>query len=197
MDEKRRYFIDRSNLPIDFPTHLHTAIFWASLGRTVATFGLLEEVLCSAIFAFTVTRPYDEAEINEAYEQWLPKLPRTLSDTLVGLIDTFGDSVRKHPDATFCSLAELLDNMKAASKIRNALCHGSWRCPDDIGASIPFFVTKKNERFETPIDDAWLEQTRLHVVTLICDVINTVTQMGWQFPGSAGPGMPIRTTNEA
>lgn len=191
MDERRRYVIDSSNLPIDFPTHLHTANFWESLGRTVATFGLLEEILCKAIFAFTGTRSYDEAEIIEAYEQWLPKLHRMLSDPLGGLIDTYGYSVKRHPNANFCNLSELLNDMKAASKIRNVLCHGSWRCPDDMGASIPFFVTKQNERFETPIDNAWLEQTRLHVVTLICAVINTVTQMGWQFPGSAGPGMPI------
>lgn len=186
-----RYVVDRASLPTDFPTHLHTANFWESLGRTVATFGLLEEVLCKAIFAFTATKPYDDAEIGEAYEQWLPKLQRVVSDQLGGLIDTYGKSVREHPNAIFCNLPELLDDMKAASKIRNVLCHGSWRCPDQNGASIPFFVTRQGECFETQVDNAWLEQTRQHVVTLICSVIDTVTLMGWQFPGSAGPGLPI------
>lgn len=191
MAEMTRYIIDDANLPVDFPTHLHTAIFWESLGRTVATFGLLEEILCKAVFSFTAKRPYDDGEICDAYEQWLPKLQRMLSDPLAGLIDTYENSIKKHPNATFCSLPELLNDLKAAARVRNVLCHGSWRCPNDIGASIPFFVTKLNERFETLIDNAWLEQTRLHVVTLICAVINTVTQMGWQFPGSAGPGLPI------
>lgn len=191
MNEVERYVIDRSSLPTDFPTHLHTANFWERLGRTVATFGLLEEVLCKAIFAFTATRPYSHADINEAYEQWLPKLQRTLSDQLGGLIDTYGKSVREHPNAIISNLPELLDDMRAATKIRNVLCHGSWHRPDQNGGSIPFLVSRQNELFETPIDSAWLEQTREHVVTLICDVINTVTHMGWQFPGSVGRGVPI------
>lgn len=194
MTELIRHVIDRASLPTDFPTHYHTAEFWESLGRTVATFAVLEDVLCKAIFAFTTTRPYCDTEINEAYEQWLPKLQRALSDQLRGLIDTYGKAVREHADATITNLTELLEDMIAASKIRNVLCHGSWRIPDQNGASVPFFVNKQNERFETPINRAWLEQTRQHVVTLICAVINTVTHMGWQFPGSTGPGVPIRDT---
>ena len=56
---------------------------------------------------------------------------------------------------------------------------------------MPFFVDKKNRIFETPIDVAYLCQVRRHVVELICNVINTVTHMGWRFPGSSGPGNPI------
>ncbi|MHB1187664.1 hypothetical protein [Thiobacillus sp.] len=197
MTEVIRSVVDRSNLPTDFPTHLHTADFWESLGRTVATFGLLEDVLCKAIFAFTATRPYSDTEINDAYEQWLPKLQRALFDQLGRLIDTYEKAVLEHPDATVSNLAELLDDMRAASKIRNVLCHGSWRRPDQNGASVPFFVNRQNERFVTPIDKAWLEQTRQHVVTLICAVINTVTHMGWQFPGSAGPGVPVWNDSKA
>ena len=33
--------------------------FWEQLGRTVATYGFLEEVLGKAIFAFTATRNYE------------------------------------------------------------------------------------------------------------------------------------------
>lgn len=197
MTEVNRYIIDQASLPTDFPSHRHTTDFWESLGRTVASFGFFEEVLCKAIFAFTATRPYSDAEINEAYEQWFPKLQRALSDQLGALIDTYGKAVREHPDATISNLTELLDDMRAASKIRNVLCHGSWRCPDTNGASVPFFVNKQNERFETPINKAWLDQTRQHVVTLICAVINSVTHMGWQFPGSIGPGAPIWNNYEA
>lgn len=197
MNEVIRNVIDRAGLPTDFPTHRHTATFWESLGRTVATFAFLEDVLCKAIFAFSATKPYSDAEINEAYEQWLPKLQQALSDQLRGLINTYGKAVREHPDATVANLTELLDDMIAASKIRNVLCHGSWRIPDQNGASVPFFVSKQNESFETPIDEVWLEQTRQHVVTLICAVINSVTDMGWQFPGSTGPGVPIWNSGKA
>ena len=45
-----RYFVDEDGLPDGFPTHGHEAAFWESLGRAVATFGFLEEILEKAIF---------------------------------------------------------------------------------------------------------------------------------------------------
>lgn len=183
--------IDQLLLPINYPTHKQPAEFWESLGRAVATFGLLEEVLCKAIFAFTVTRRYSDAEISSVYEEWLQRLERSLSDPLGNLIDTFGKALREHPEATILNLDDLLKDLRAVSKVRNVLCHGSWRAPDSIGASIPFFVNKQNERFDTPIDKEWLEVTRQHAVELICAVINSVTHMGLHFPGSSGPGIPV------
>jgi hypothetical protein len=197
MTEITHYVIDQAKLPAGFPTQRHTPLFWERLGRTVATFGLLEEVLCKAIFAFTATKPYPATEIEAAYVNWLPKLQKALSDQLGGLIDTYGKAVREHPDSSIENLSELLDDMKAASKIRNVLCHGSWRTPTPDGASTPFFVNRQNERFETAINEAWLDQTQRHVVTLICSVINTVTHMGWQFPGTIGPGVPVWEGSEA
>lgn len=47
------------------------------------------------------------------------------------------------------------------------------------------------EIFDTPIDIPYLRQTQSHVVELICEVMNIVTQMGWTFPGSAGRGEVI------
>ncbi|WP_230383104.1 hypothetical protein [Paracoccus shanxieyensis] len=65
--------IDRSKLPEGFPTHRHAAEFWEQLGRVIASFGFLEEVLGKAIFAFTATRRYSSAEIHAEYEAWLKK----------------------------------------------------------------------------------------------------------------------------
>lgn len=182
--------IDQLRLPTNYPAHKQPAEFWESLGRAVATFGLLEEVLCKAIFALTATRRYSDAEITGVYEEWLQRLERSLSDPLGNLIDTFSKALREHPEATILNLDELLKDLRAASKVRNVLCHGSWRAPDSIGASIPFFVNKQNERFDTPIDKEWLEVMRQHAVELICAVIHSVTHMGFQFPGSSGPGIP-------
>ena len=61
------HFIDSDGLPEKFPTHRHEPKFWESLGRAIATFGFLEEVLGKAIFSFTATRPYEEAEIEDTY----------------------------------------------------------------------------------------------------------------------------------
>lgn len=186
-----RYIVNQNALPEKFPTHTHETAFWESLGRAVATFGFLEEVLSKAIFAFTATRSYNEDEIQQAYSEWLPKLERTLIDPLANLIDTYGKSVRDNPSATIENLDELISDLREASKIRNVLCHGSWGVPDARGASIPFFVNRQKEVFETAIDCQFIDQVQRHATGLACSVINTVTHMGWQFPGSSGPGKTI------
>ena len=61
-DQPKRYMIDRSGLPVSYPTHAHQPEFWEALGRSVATFGFLEEVLLKAIFALTATTHISEAE---------------------------------------------------------------------------------------------------------------------------------------
>jgi len=56
---------------------------------------------------------------------------------------------------------------------------------------VPLFVDRKNRIFKTPIDIAYLRQVRHTAANLACHVINTVTHMGWRFPGSNSPGNPI------
>lgn len=174
-----------------YPTHSHDPIFWENLGRVVATFGFLEETLAKAILAFTATTPYSEKEVQKALDEWVPKLQRALSDQLWNLIESYGKAVREHPDATISNLDELLEQLKEASKLRNVICHGSWRTPNSQGASVPFFVNRQQEKFDTAIDVAFLLQLQKHVSGLICAVVDTVTQMGLQFPGSSGPGKVV------
>ncbi len=190
-ETKSCYFIDENALPENFPTHKHEAAFWECLGRAVASFGFLEEVLSKAIFSFAATRPYHKDEAQKAYEDWLPLLERTLADPLGNLIDTYDKSVRNHPKATISNLNDLLSHLREASKIRNVLCHGSWRLPDSNGASVPFFINRQKEIFETAVDCQFLSKVQRHTTELACEVINTVTHMGWQFPGSKGPGVAI------
>lgn len=198
MSEKREGFaVRRAGLPADFPTQAHSPQFWEELGRTVATFGFLEEVLGKAIFSFTATRSYPEEEIAAAYEKWLPTLERALSDALGSLIDSYGKAVKANGEATITNIDDLLADLRAASKLRNVLCHGSWRMPDAQGKSVPLFVNREKEVFETPIDEAYLRQVRQYAVELICSVMDTVTRMGWQFPGSSGPGVAIFQSSRA
>jgi hypothetical protein len=186
-----RSVIDRECLPVLFPTHVHAAEFWEHLGRTIASFGFLEEVLGKAIFAFTGTRRYASDEIEAAYVAWLPKLERALTDQLVNLAESYGKATRENSETTTEGVDVLVEEIKSAAAIRNVLCHGSWRTPDENGASIPLFVNRKKEIFETPIDVAYLRHVQAYVVELACSVMDTVTHMGWQFPGGAGPGKPI------
>ena len=189
--ELKRHVIDLDRLPDAYPTQRHDPAFWEHLGRTVATFGFLEQVLGKAIFSFTGTRPYTESEVEAAYAAWLSKLEHALTDALGSLINNFGKAVSDHPNATIENLDELLLDLKKASDIRNVLCHGSWRLPNDQGASVPFFVNTQKMIFETAVDIQFLKQTQRHAAELACEVANTVTHMGWQFPGSSGPGEPI------
>ena len=183
--------VDVDGLPVDFPTHRHDAVFWERLGRTVATYGFLEEILGKAIFSFTGTKRYEEAEVDAAFAEWLPTLERALTNPLGNLIDQYGKAVRDHPEAEVDGLDELLDHLREAARLRNILCHGSWSAPDENGASLPLFVDQKLNVFDTAIDCAFLDRVQRHVAEVSCAVMNSVTQMGWQIPGSCGPGMPI------
>lgn len=186
-----RAIINRDRLPDMFPTHRHDPEFWEYLGRAIASFGFLEEVLGKAIFAFTATRPHSSDQIDAEYEAWLPRLERALTDPLVNLAEVYGKATRDNPETTTENVSDLVERIKAAAAVRNVLCHGSWRSPDNSGASIPFFVNRKKEVLETAIDIAYLRQVQAHVAELSCSVMDTVTHMGWQFPGGAGPGKPI------
>lgn len=193
VSEKRvGHTVDCDALPDRYPTHKHDPAFWEALGRAVATFGFLEDTLLRAILAFTATTPYPEEEIGEEdYRVWLSTLERALVDPLGNLIDVYGNAVRNNSNATVENFNDLIDDLRNASKIRNVICHGSWRLPDSTGATVPFFVNKQKEIFSIPIDTSFLDQLQRHTVRLACSVINTVTHMGWQFPGSSGPGEVI------
>lgn len=174
-----------------FPTHGNTPQFWEQLGRAIATYGFLEEVLGKATFAFTATRRYSSEEIDAAYEAWLPQLERALTDSLWNLAESYGKAVKSNPATTTETFDELVEDIKKATALRNVLCHGSWGMPDASGASVPFHVNKQKQIFTAAIDVAYLQQVQKHVAQLACSVIDTVTHMGWQFPAGSGPGKPI------
>ena len=114
-EDVNRTIIDRDSLPPRWPTHRHSPEFWEQLGRTVATYGFLEEVLGKAIFAFTATRPFEtSAEAQEAYASWLPTLERALTDTLKPLAEAYGKAVRDNAKSTTENVDELIAAIKEA-----------------------------------------------------------------------------------
>jgi hypothetical protein len=179
MDELKRYAVDYQQMPPDYPTHAHPPEFWEALGRTVATFGFLEEALGKAIFAFTGMRQVPEENAEAEYRKWLPTLEKALTDALGSLIDAYGKAVRTHGGSTIGNFDQLLDDLRAMSGIRNALCHGSWnRKPDADGRSVPFFFNRKQEQFELALNAEVLRHLQRQVLKLTCDVINSVTYVG-------------------
>src|SRR3954451_19014105 len=107
-DEVKRSIIDRDQLPPFFPTHRHSPEFWEHLGRTVASYGFLEEVLGKAIFAFTATRNYSPDEIDAAYQAWLPQLELALTNQLWNLSESYGKAARNNPASTTENVDELV-----------------------------------------------------------------------------------------
>lgn len=110
MTEPIIFIVDRDNLPKHYPTHRHTSTFWEGLGRTVATFSFLEDILKRAIFALSATRAYSsELELLTAYEKWNSKLETTLTDTLRKLSITYHTATQAHQE--FSSESEKLASL--------------------------------------------------------------------------------------
>ena len=195
MTQPSGHIVRVDELPTAFPTQLHSSEFWSALGRAVGTFGFLEETLGKAIYSFTATRLYEQSEIEKAYENWLPTLQRALSDQLGSLIETYAKVVRDHGGANIDDFSGLIADLKDTTILRNVICHGSWKAPDSRGRSFPLFFNRKNEKFDTPIDVVYLVSLQQRTARLIYAVINSVTHMGWSFPGSNGPGQPIMRTD--
>ena len=92
------------------------------------------------------------------------------------------------------SFDQLIEDLREASQLRNVLCHGSWQAPNDDGTVRIKFMNRKKFVFDTPVGIAFLKQTRGATCELVVHVINTVTVMGWKFPGSNSPGKTIWKT---
>lgn len=185
------HVVDLAGLPPEFPTHRHPSKLWEELGRTVATFGFLEEILGKAIFAFSATTEYSEEAVAAVLESWLGQLEKALTDTLGAKIDVYAKTVKANGKLEMASFDQLIEDLKEASRLRNVLCHGSWQVPNFDGTVRIKFTNRKRLVFDTPVDIAFLKQTRNATAELAVHVINTVTVMGWNFPGSNGPGKTI------
>lgn len=197
-NEVNRAIVDRENLPAMFPTHRHTPEFWEHLGRAIASFGFLEDTLKKAYFSFTGTTPVAPEEAERAVEQWGKKLEKIMTMQLWNLAKEFESAAIANPNNSTENITELVADIKKAAELRNMLCHGSWMLPDNEGKSLPRFSKKDRAtgeivQFADKIGIEYLSQVQAHVTDLICSVLDTVTHMGYQFPGGAGPGKPIWT----
>ena len=191
-----RAIIDRECLPKMFPTHRHDPEFWEHVGRAIASFGFLEDTLKKAYFSFTGTTPVAPEDAERAVEQWGKRLEKIMTMQLWNLAKEFEGAATANPSNSTENIGELVSDIKKAAELRNILCHGSWMLPDNEGKSLPRFSKKDRATgqivlFADKIGIEYLSQVQAHVTDLICSVVDTVTHMGYQFPGGAGPGKPI------
>ena len=182
--------------PKQFPTHGHSPEFWEELGRCIATFGCLEYVLFQAYFLFTGNKVYpvethSVEEMKEKVSEWESEVGNALSDPLWQLIKKFEKAIRDYPNAKTDGLEELLDHLKKGVDIRNILCHAFWPSPDRNGFTKPFFFKRDFVRCDTPVNLAFLRQTRKQTTKLICLVLNMVDSNGLELPGRGNPPQDI------
>jgi len=58
--------VDRERLPEHWPTNKGSSAFWGELGRTVATFSHLEDMMARAWYGLTATRKFEDMEQAKA-----------------------------------------------------------------------------------------------------------------------------------
>lgn len=115
MDEPTSYRVDSAALPSQFPTHRHAPEFWEELGRAVATYGFLEEVLGKAIFAFSGTTSYSDDAVAKELEKWKATLEKALTDALGGSIVAYQKAVEGHGGLTMENFDELIADPSPAA----------------------------------------------------------------------------------
>ncbi len=176
---KKNYVIDIDNFLKDsplWPTHRHKPEFWEMLGRTIGSFGFLEEVLARAIYVISGAKAIPNKEnIDEEFEAWVKYLVKALSDPLAGLIDKYEESLKNNSSFSVRNLEELIKGLKELKVWRNILCHASWKQPNLKGESVPFFVNRKGDAVSNPVDITVLEQVMRNTTELTCLIINSVT----------------------
>ena len=182
------HVIDRDKFDPDFPIQFQSSKFWEELGRTVASFGFLEEMLGTAIYELTGTKEFDPAGDPDAFNKWIKTLEMALTDQLGALIARYAKALSKNQRTKDNDYSNQIAELNQAKDIRNVLCHGSWGKPDGEGRTVPKFVNRKLKIFETPVDCDFLHQTRAALRHMICDILDSVTSVGYQFPGSDSPG---------
>lgn len=186
------HYIDPNTIPEKYPTHLHSTEFWEALGRAVATFGHLEEVLARAIFALTGTKELRREPTESDFEDWLKQLKNAMREDIGALIKRFKNVIECDNRFNIIDYEELFQKIGDAVALRNVICHGSWRAPNAYGASVPLFVDRNLRVFETPIDLNYLLKSQIAVAELSIAIRNIVTTKGIVFPGASEPDFGIQ-----
>ena len=187
---RARYNVARERMPDRWPTHRCPAGFWEELGRTIATFGFLEDCLTRANLALTASREYESVEdAEQAFGVWERDLERSLDESLGVLIERFVRALSKDHQFREAYVKEIETKLHKIADWRNALCHGSWTDYDRRSemATLRYWPRKGwREHSEQPISRENLEAICRDVVDITCRVIDAVTSDDIQFPGAEG-----------
>lgn len=176
-------YVDKKSLDSLYPTHMQSPEFWEWLGRAIATCSYLESVLKTAIFVFSSQQPVIENKSGQEAEQWKKFLSSTRTSQLSRLVSKYEKLVCDTPNGRMENFDKLIKDLKEVGVIRNLLCHATWLPHASGNSSLPGYVDRRKGVCEQNIDIDFLRQTQKAVLDIAIAVINSVTRMGWEFPG--------------
>ena len=137
---------DQWVVPRGWPTNRGTAAFWEELGRTIATFGMLEDVLARVFYVVSGQRQADPDEDPKIQmERWNKELRAGLSDTLEGITEKLRKEWKRENPELPDKKRDVLGKLKALSRMRNKMCHGAWIGFENEHMGILRFFPKGNE----------------------------------------------------
>lgn len=139
----------------------------AALGRAVAGFGQLEEALKRTIFQLTrndLKHDSSQAELHE----WLQKMEDLADDSLGTLVDSFRSVTKRAEIEDAGPLLAQLDHIR---RMRNLLCHASWRPGTKAGQWHPTFINTRGEAYPDDMDAGDIHQIRTQTRQALKEIV--------------------------
>ena len=187
--------VDRERLPEHWPTNRGSSAFWGELGRTVATFSHLEDMMARAWYGLTATREFEDMEqANAAFPEWERALEESLADSLSSLTRKLGKAFNDDKRVPHKIAGAYLARLDELRVWRDALCHGAWQGFDDDGSvGLRHFRRGEEgpESLENRLSVEILASIRAAAVDLTADLVDILSAAGVRFPGTALPGAAI------
>lgn len=173
------------------PIHDPGKPLWEEIGRTVATFGMLEDLVPRALYILTGHQFIDDAEDErQQVEKWCATLVKSMSDTLGGLACSLEAAWKERDGCLNPESSDIVQEFRALAKVRNRVCHATYQeflTPDaDVGQMNPPPQNPKldHQAREVYAIDA-LQNTRVRVVAVVA-ALRTEVRVRYQagFPGA-------------
>lgn len=163
--------------------------FAVALGRAVAAFGWLEEIIKRTIYSLDRARL--AADLTEPeLKRWLHQIEELADDSMGPVIEQLNAALRRHPGIT--DRAEINDQLQQIKQQRNILCHASWRPGSAEGHWHPAFVNANGDPGPGDMNAADIEAIHAQTLDLGQRLIAIMRQTGivGVWTGDDGPQRP-------
>ena len=163
---------------------------WEQIGRTVATFGMLEDLLPRALYIITGHRRIDHEGDNKLQvSAWCAKLIKSMSDTLGGLAHSLEAAWYERDGELLPQSAEVVRELQELTTIRNRVCHAAYQ--DFMILDVPQTSDVQNDaRVDNTAREGnainALQDARIRIVASIAEIRTEVrVRYDSGFPGAS------------